>query len=566
VSNIDFPSSKNLSPAQQRAEFVQLVEKHADAGLNAVIVQIRSACDAFYPSPYEPWSEYLTGKQGLAPSPLYDPLQFMVQECHKRGLEFHAWFNPYRAVVDVSTSNIDPAKHVSGLHPDWVLSFDKLRMLDPGLQEVRDYVTKIVMDVLRRYDVDGIHFDDYFYPYPKTGFTLADDATFQKFPRGFSNKADWRRDNVNLLIRTLHDSIKTIKPWVKFGVSPFGIWQNYSASQPFGSPSTGSQSYHDIHCDSRLWAQKGWVDYLAPQIYWQFGLAAADYGKLTPWWDQNIFDRNLYIGHAVYRVNSNTAAWQEPDQIPRQIRLNRSLPHVNGSIFYNTNTLNKNPLGVRDSIKKALYKYLALQPEMPWKDADPPEAPLGLRAEPFVNGVMVKWEKATPNPSELDRVKGYVLYRFVENEPINLEQAQAIRYITPNDTTAFWDHNAPLNSRLTYVLTAIDRMHNESGAAPPVTIKSMTATHEVMLERTQISCRPNPATTEIFVYYELPDPGRASIQIFDLNGRLLSEQDVQSLPGREQYAPFEVINWQKGMYIAVLRTEHGSKSFRFVVQ
>ncbi len=566
VLNIDYPSAKNLSPAQQRAEFVQLVEKHADAGLNAVIVQIRSTCDALYPSLYEPWSEYLTGKQGQAPSPFYDPLAFMVQECHKRGLEFHAWFNPYRAVVDISTSNIDLSKHVTGLHPDWVLAFDKLRVLDPGLQEVRDYVTKIVMDVLRRYDVDGIHFDDYFYPYPKTGFALADDATFQKYPRGFSNKADWRRDNVNLLIRTLSDSIKFVKPWVKFGVSPFGIWQNYSVSQPLGSPTAGSQSYFDIHCDSRLWAQKGWVDYLAPQIYWQFGLAAADYGKLTPWWDQNIFDRNLYIGHAIYRVNSNTPAWQEPDQIPRQIRLNRSLPHTNGSVFYNTNTLNKNPLGVRDSLKNDFYRHPALQPEMLWKDADPPAAPSGLSAEAFVNGVLLKWQKAAPNPSQLDRVKAYVIYRFVENEPIDLGNAKALRFITPNDTTAFWDQNAPLNSRLTYVLTAIDRLHNESGATSPITVNSMTANYDIMLERTQLACRPNPAVSEAVVYYEVPEPGQVSIQVLDLNGRLVSARQVHPLPGREQSIFFDVTSWQRGMYIVVLRTAYGSKSVRLVVQ
>ena len=426
VFNIDFPSKATLTPAQQRAEFVNLIAAHQAAGLNAVVVQVRSACDAFYPTALEPWSEYLTGKQGQAPQPLYDPLAFMIAECHGRGMEFHAWFNPYRAIPDVTTAKIDSSRHVAALHPEWILPYDKLRVLDPGQAEVRAYVVEVVLDVVRRYDIDGVHFDDYFYPYPKAGFSLNDDASFQKDPRGFSNRADWRRDNVNLLIRQVYDGIRAAKPWVKFGVSPFGIWQNQSAAQPLGSPTNGTQSYHDVYCDAREWAKQAWVDYLAPQLYWHIGFSAADYAKLAPWWAQNAFGRNLYIGQAAYRVQTATSAWQQPDQIPNQIRLNRQLPGVQGSIFYNTNTLLKNPLGLLDSLDRHFYKNPSLQPLMPWKDAVAPPQPLALTAVPGSKGVLLSWKKPATGAGELDKIRQYAVYRFLDNAPVDLNQATSV--------------------------------------------------------------------------------------------------------------------------------------------
>lgn len=566
VFNIDFPSKATLTPTQQRAEFVSLISAHQAAGLNAVVVQVRGACDAFYPSPLEPWSEYLNGKQGQAPQPLYDPLAFMIAECHQRGMEFHAWFNPYRAVLDVTNAKIDSTRHVAVLHPEWLLPYDKLRILDPGLAEVRSYVIQVVMDVVRRYDLDGVHFDDYFYPYPKPGFSLNDDASFQKDPRGFVSRADWRRDNINLLIRQVHDSIQAVKPWVKFGVSPFGIWQNQGAAQPLGSPTNGTQSYHDVYCDARLWAQQSWVDYLAPQLYWHIGFSAADYGKLAPWWSQNAFGRNLYIGQAAYRVNTATAAWQQADQIPNQLRLNRELAGVQGSIFYNTNTLLKNPLGLLDSLKRQFYLYPSLQPRMPWKDSIAPPKPLELVAMPDSKGVLLTWKKPSTGSGALEKVRQYAIYRFLGNAPLDLGQASALYAITPNDTTAWLDAQVPPQTRLRYVVTALDRLHNESPASNEAPVEGLSTSGEALLAQTQLSCHPNPAVCQTTLSYRLPAPTTLALQILDLNGRIVWQRSPVRQAAGEQAVILDTGGWLSGIYVVALHTGYGVKTLRVVVQ
>ncbi len=255
VSNVDWPSDKNLTADQQRAELVAMLDLQKQLGMNAVFLQVRNACDAVYDSKIEPWSEWLTGQQGQSPG--YDPLAFAVQECKKRGLEIHAWLNPYRAVTDATRASI-AVNHVTKTHPEWIRSYGNLRILDPGIPEVRNYVNAVVMDVLSRYDVDGIHFDDYFYPYPQTGIELNDNATFSRFDRGFTNKADSRRDNVDLLVQMVSDNIKKTKPWVKFGISPFGIWQNKTSS-PDGSDTKGLESYSATYSDSKYWLEQNWL-------------------------------------------------------------------------------------------------------------------------------------------------------------------------------------------------------------------------------------------------------------------------------------------------------------------
>jgi uncharacterized lipoprotein YddW (UPF0748 family) len=237
VTNIDWPSSKNLTSAQQRSELITLLNKHQLNGMNCIMFQIRPSCDAFYMNAMEPWSEWLTGSQGTPPNPIYDPLQFAVEECKKRGIELHAWFNPYRAVLNKNSSSVH-FSHISKTHPEWIREYDALKLLDPGIPAVREYVTQVILDVVKRYDIQGVHFDDYFYPYPKTGFTFEDDSTFALYPNGFTDKDDWRRNNINILVQMISDSIKFYKPWVKFGISPFGIWKN-SSTDPLGSATSG---------------------------------------------------------------------------------------------------------------------------------------------------------------------------------------------------------------------------------------------------------------------------------------------------------------------------------------
>lgn len=566
VGNIDYPTSKTLTTAQQQAEFIKLLDQHKQAGINAVMVQIRTNGDAFYPSELAPWSEFLTGRQGKAPEPFYDPVFFMISECRKRGIEFHAWFNPYRAVANVNTAILD-VKHVAIKHPEWLLPYGNLRVLDPGNPEVRKHVTQVILEVTNKYDVDGIHFDDYFYPYPTTGLVLNDSATYAKNKRGILNKNDWRRDNVNLLVKVISDSIKSVKPWVKFGISPFGIWQNKSTSQPLGSATNGLESYNDIYCDTRTWLQKGWIDYVAPQLYWNIGLTIADYSKLVPWWAENSFDRHLYIGQAAYRINAtDNITWQNTSHMPSQIRLNRATNKVQGSIFYNTNTLNKNPLGFRDSLITNFYKTPSLMPTMAWKDAIAPNVPQNLSINLTNTGLELKWTKPTTGTSELEKIKGYVIYRFANNETVDISKAGAIRTIIYKDTTAFFDtQNLPQALKYTYVITAFDRLQNESQPSNASTTVLVTGIEEENLLTELSQNAPNPFSDYTKINYHLAKSENVLLTIKDLFGqdRVILVNERQS--AGNQSVEFRNQTLNSGIYIYVLETEEGVMSRKMVV-
>ena len=381
--NIDWPSSGNLPVATQQSELISLLDRLQATGINAVYFQVRSQCDALYASQLEPWSADLTGRQGRAPSPAYDPLEFIIAACRQRGLEIHAWFNPFRAVSNVGNLPSFAPDHIARTRPEWLLAQGSLRILDPGIPQVREHVISVLMDVLRRYDVDGIHFDDYFYPYPpSSGPAFNDDATFAADPRGFTSRQDWRRDNINLFIQRSHDAIRAVKPWVKFGVSTFGIWRNQS-SDPVGSATNGLQSYSDIYADSRKWIQQAWVDYLTPQLYWSVGFSVANYGVLLPWWNALGGSRHIYSGLAAYKVNNGgtDANWSQPTQIPDQIRLNRQQVNVRGQTFFSARSVLGNPLGLRDGLRDDLFRTPALLPLMTWKDDQPPPPVSNLTAQ-----------------------------------------------------------------------------------------------------------------------------------------------------------------------------------------
>ena len=299
------------------------------AGINAIIFQVRPEADALYASQHEPWSRFLTGTQGQMPSPMWDPMQFMIEECHKRNMEFHAWINPYR--VKTSLKNQLAPTHIYHEHPEWFVTYGDQIYFDPALPESREHICKIVSDIVSRYDVDAIHMDDYFYPYPIKGVDFPDNASFARYGGGFSNKADWRRGNVNILIKKLHETIRGIKPWVKFGISPFGIYRNQK-TDPLGSNTNGLQNYDDLYADVLLWAREGWIDYNIPQIYWEIGHKAADYETLVDWWAKHSENRPLFIGQAVM----NTIQHADPknpsiNQLPRKMALQRSYQTIGGS-------------------------------------------------------------------------------------------------------------------------------------------------------------------------------------------------------------------------------------------
>lgn len=555
VNNIDFPSRKGLTAQQQQTEFLNLVNMYQQAGFNAVVVQIRSNGDALYPSALEPWSEVLTGVQGQSPQPYYDPLAFMIAACRQRGLEFHAWFNPYRAVANVITAKLDSTKHVAIKHPDWLLAFGNLRILDPGIPEAREYVMKVVMDVVRRYDVDGVHFDDYFYPYPSTGLSYNDDATYARYTRGITNRADWRRDNVNRLVRQLGDSIRTAKPWVKFGISPFGIWQNFSTTQPLGSDTRGLQGFTDIYADSRLWIREGWVDYLAPQIYWNIGYSVADYAKLVPWWSRNAGDRHLYIGQAAYRINSSDVNWQRPVEMPDQLRLNKRYPQVQGSIFYNTTSLKNNPLGFLDSLRQHFYRTPALLPNMLWKSTLSPQPPTQLMARTENQNVLLTWQRPIKAVQELEKVRGYAIYRFADNEPIDLKQPRALLAITPNDTVAFLDNDPNRPANATYVVTALNRLHQESQPSNAARLGDLTNSKQDTPIRGWLSVSINPFSGQLTATYALPQANAVRIWLIDGAGREVATLYTSALqPVGVHTARYDLPTLTPGMYVCVLQT------------
>ncbi|HEY1010358.1 MAG: family 10 glycosylhydrolase [Daejeonella sp.] len=480
--SLDWPN-RTHTPVQQQTALKGILDHNKATGMNAAYFQVRSQSDAMYPSALEPWSYYLTNNQGTAPSPLWDPLQFAIEETRKRGMEFHAWINPYRAVATLANAN-NPAQyaptHVSKTHPEWMLTVGTVQILNPGLPEVRDHVTNVIVDIVKRYDVDGIHFDDYFYPNGTSG----DDAAYNADPRGFpatvAGRADWRRDNVNLLIKRVSDSINVLKPWVKFGVSPSGIYRS-STDPNIGSPTSAGalQHYSSLFADTKKWIQSGWVDYLTPQVYWYIGQAGSDYKLLVPWWNNNSFGRHIYIGMADYKVN--TTGWLSRSEIPNQVRLNRANPNVFGQTHFRHAFLVGNLLNYRDSLKNHFYNKPALLPAMTWKDSVPPVAPSALALNRTSGSVTLSWTRPPVSGSEFDKVRRFAVYRS-SSSSIDLENSANLIGLTDTDQETYTDSTIAADSTYYYTVTSLDRLHNESSPAHTVsndTIKPVVVAQDI---------------------------------------------------------------------------------------
>jgi uncharacterized lipoprotein YddW (UPF0748 family) len=466
VENIDWPSSPHLTTDQQKKELTNLLDAHQKMGLNAVMLQIRPAADAFYSKSREPWSKWLTGKQGQAPNPAYDPLEFAINEAHKRGMELHAWFNPYRATNDNKFAALSP-EHITTIKPEWFFTYGGEKLFNPGIPEVRDYIVRVFLDVVDNYDIDGVHMDDYFYPYKIEGQHLNDAETFKQYGGDFDDINDWRRDNVDQLVKMLGDSIHKHKPRMKYGISPFGIWAN-KFQNPDGSDTHGLPSYYELFADSRKWIKEGWVDYINPQIYFPIGDRSVPFDKLLDWWSDNTYDRHLYVGMAAYRINEKrTGKFKDPAAMPNQIRYLRDNPRVQGSIYFSSKSLMNNPLGFTDSLKETFYKYPSLPPEMLWLDSIPPNAPRNVTATQGTKGVDLKWE--TPLlADDKEPVYGYVIYRFNGNEKVDLDDPKYILHIQYNNSTLFTDETTKKGKTYLYVVTAIDRLKNESEPSPTI--------------------------------------------------------------------------------------------------
>lgn len=449
MSTIYQPQYAKQSTEQNKRYLSRQLDELLEAGCNAVIFQVRPQADALYASPYEPWSRHLTGRAGRAPSPMWDPLEFMVEECHKRGMELHAWLNPYR--VTTTAKETLPKSHIYHRHPERFVRYNGRLYFDPALPENREFIATIVKDIITRYDVDAIHMDDYFYPYPVAGQEFPDDESYSRYGKGMK-RADWRRHNVDLLIEQIHNVIVKERPWVRFGISPFGIWRN-KKSDPRGSDTNGLQNYDDLYADVLKWTEEGWVDYMMPQLYWPLEHKRASSRVLAAWWNDHANGRHMYFGQDV-KATMDHPEGKAPNQLNAKIDLSRRLPNVQGNCWWPAYELTGNYKDVADRLEDDRQSTIALVPAYTWLNNKLPEEVRDL----VVIGHKVTWERAPIN-NPMRQQHRFVVYAFPENARMDITNPEFILAVTP-DTT--YELPSWLHGRYTIVVTALDRVNNES--------------------------------------------------------------------------------------------------------
>lgn len=364
VANIDWPNSATEPFSKQKEDFIKLLDYYKSLNFNAVIVQIRTSGDAFYPSNFAPWSRYLTGKEGQKPNTTEDPLSWMILEAHRRGLEFHAWLNPYRATMNLDTKLLS-AGHDFFKHKDWMVKYDTKYYYNPGLPEVRAHLVNVIREVVQNYNIDAIHFDDYFYPYKVDKVVFDDAATFKKYGKQGQKLDDWRRENVSLLVKEVNQTIKSEKPWVQFGISPFGVYRNI-AKDPNGSNTrAGQTNFDDLYADVLTWMKNGWIDYLIPQLYWSMDYNLASHRELINWWSKNSYNTKIYIGNGPYKIRNNAdKAWDNPMEIPNQVGLSKITPNISGNAYFSAKSMYLQNRDVADLLYKNHYQTQVLTPDV----------------------------------------------------------------------------------------------------------------------------------------------------------------------------------------------------------
>jgi uncharacterized lipoprotein YddW (UPF0748 family) len=502
VINLDWPKSPFHSPATQQADLRVLMDGLAARNINVVYFQVRSEADAMYASELEPWSRYLTGQQGRAPSPLWDPLAFAIEVAHERGMELHAWVNPFRAVRQTSAYPI-ATNHVSVTHPEWILEIGTQKMLDPGHPEARAHVTEVIKDILRRYDVDGIHFDDYFYPYsPQIGDQ--DRPSFENYNPDGLQRGDWRRQNINRFMADVYAAVLETDAEAQFGVSPFGIWKS---GTPAGT--SGLDAYSVIYADPLAWLADESVDYLIPQLYWPFG-GGQDFGTLATWWAQQAGNapnpRPIYTGHGTYKSDAATTSsgLYAANEMPRQIRYTRTIDGIHGSAHFRAaNLLSSGNQGLSDSLRTDLYRTVAIRPPMTHRDMFPPAAPDNLTAtlgsgSTGSQTVLLQWD-----PSFFGTLaRRFAVYRVQGQAPTD------VRAVTNNPENLVAVTYEPLYSEgglqdatdYHYIVTALTFNNVESGESNVASV--MTGTNLPGVPQPDIAhldVWPNPATNRVNV-------------------------------------------------------------------
>ena len=450
---------QGMSTAKMQQTLTYQLDELQKDGVNLIIFQVRPECDALYESRLEPWSRFLTGVQGKAPSPYWDPLQWMINECHKRGMELHAWINPYRART--KTTKTLASNHIARRAPQNCFEYDEQLILNPAIPANRNYICEVVKDIVSRYDVDGIHMDDYFYPYPVNGLTIPDAALFRQNSNGIRDIKDWRRYNVNLFVEQFYKTVHAVKPWVKVGISPFGIYRN-KKSAAIGSNTNGTQNYDDLYADILLWVNNGWLDYCVPQIYWEIGHKAADYETLIRWWNQYANARPLVIGEDVERtVKFADATRPNQHQQAAKMALHRQLPYVKGTVLWYAKAAVDNVGNYGMTLRNYYWRKPALQPDMSFIDKKTTGKVSRLKPVWTSDGYILFWT-APKGKTWRDTATRYVVYRFAKGEKVNTDDASKIVAITSNTF-----YRLPYDDgkqKFTYVVTALNRLQNESKA------------------------------------------------------------------------------------------------------
>ena len=512
VINLDWPASRNQNPIEQQIDLRNMIESLHQSGINTVFFQVRSEADAMYQSNFEPWSIYLTGQQGRAPAPAWDPLAFAIEEAHKRGMELHAWFNPYRAERSIGGYTLAD-NHIRKQHPEWTLEFSSgIAIINPGIPDARQYVIDVIMDVVRNYDVDGVHFDDYFYPY--SGTTTEDQATFATYGGPFGDIRTWRTYNINMFVKGVYQAIKAERPDVDFGISPFGIWRS-------GVPSgiTGLSAVDVLYADALNWLNQGWVDYIMPQLYWAFG-GGQDFAKLAPWWGEQRNGRMIYAGHGLYRSERNTFSGTlfNANEIPRQVRFVRDEPEVQGSVFFRAKNLTTfGSKGFADSLSTTLYTRPSITPPYDWEDQRAPSAVENLTMTKGTDGsVTLQWDEPFSDPV----AKRYVVYRVASTvEPTWwAEVSFGTSMIAVTGETRFTDLPPAGDDSYYYAVTAASANNIESDVA----VLPVVSTHAESVQAFDLTMGkpyPNPASSQVSIPLYAAAPVQLTVAVYDVLGR-----------------------------------------------
>lgn len=468
VNNIDWPSSPGLSSQEQQAELIEYLDLFKKMNFNAIVLQVRPTADAFYVSKYEPWSIYLTGDQRVAPDPLYDPLEFAIKEAHKRGMELHAWLNPYRVSQDTSNLTEMSPNHIYKQNPNIFVTHGKKLYFDPAYPETREFLVKVVKELVTEYDLDGIHFDDYFYP----NNDFEDSVSFSLHSRGYAaqDKMAWRRENVNLVIEMLRDTIKSIKPYVKFGISPYAVWRNLK-EDPRGSDSKSYSytNYDHLHADILLWMEKGWLDYVLPQLYFNIGYENADFNILAKWWQDYSAGTPVYGGLGTYRLDKDAKieAWRSANEIKEQTLVLRGMPAYYGVCYFNAKNFKENRLGINE-IMAQLYPNPALVPSLRGFPTKAPAPPSNVKIERLQDVIKVTWQNDSKDNRDIHSAKYHLVYKFIKGAKPNFALGSAIVALTGEDSCLL---SFSMEGEYDYYVAALDRLFNESKPVKAIIIE-----------------------------------------------------------------------------------------------